>query len=194
MRAWGGSWIAVHTGGLPRADRRALRARGRAERLLGLRELRPQLSVRPDNLEGGLEVFAARLHELTGDSAALVFRIDELAGGEDARARTLWDTGALDADYRAHTERLEASAARLPSMPRDAAIREAFLLGRDAIRTIVLDPLLPEQLVPGAHRRALIDAMRAYDKLGVGMWLDYLEVDAEAQRRALRFTEATAGA
>lgn len=193
MRAWDGGWIGVHTGGVGRADRRALRRRQRAERLLGLRELRPQLSVRPDNLDGGVGDFAAKLSELAGESSALVFRMDGLADADDARARGLWNTDELAAEYRAHLDRLKTSAARLRSMPRAEAVREAFLFGREAIRTIVLDPLLPEPLVPGAERRALIEAMRAYDRLGVSLWFDYLEVGADAERRALAFTEATVG-
>jgi phenylacetic acid degradation operon negative regulatory protein len=51
---------------------------------------------------------------------------------------------------------------------------ESFLLGGRAIREIVLDPLLPEPLVPATERAALVGAMRRYDRAGRAAWSTFL--------------------
>ncbi len=47
---------------------------------------------------------------------------------------------------------------------------ESFLLGGEALRQIVLDPLLPAPIVDVDARRALVDAMRRYDRIGRRYW------------------------
>jgi phenylacetic acid degradation operon negative regulatory protein len=50
---------------------------------------------------------------------------------------------------------------------------ETFLLGGEAVRRIVLDPLLPEPIVDTAARRALVDEMKQYDRIGRDCWKDW---------------------
>ena len=47
---------------------------------------------------------------------------------------------------------------------------ESYLLGGRIIRELVLDPLLPEAIVPTGPRTALVEAMREYDALGRRSW------------------------
>jgi phenylacetic acid degradation operon negative regulatory protein len=56
---------------------------------------------------------------------------------------------------------------------------ESFTLGGDAIRRLVLDPLLPEPIVPARERRVLIAAARRYDALGRRVWAGWLGEAAE---------------
>jgi phenylacetic acid degradation operon negative regulatory protein len=51
---------------------------------------------------------------------------------------------------------------------------ESFLLGGRVIRELVLDPLLPEPLLPTRERRALLDATRSYDQLGRRAWAAFM--------------------
>jgi phenylacetic acid degradation operon negative regulatory protein len=76
----------------------------------------------------------------------------------------------LVADYRKSVAELAASEARLPDLSVRAAMVESFLLGGRVIRQLVLDPLLPERIFEVAERRALVVAMRRYDKLGHACW------------------------
>jgi phenylacetic acid degradation operon negative regulatory protein len=62
------------------------------------------------------------------------------------------------------------SAERLSSLSDVEAMAETFRLGGEAVRRIVLDPLLPEAIVDARARRALVDAMRRYDRLGRKYW------------------------
>ena len=178
LRRWDGGWIGVHTGGLGRGDARQRRRRERALRLLGFRALAPGLELRPDNRVGGVAGARAQLARLGLESRAPVMRLGDLDAATEARARGLWDADALVAAYRASVRRLEASAERLAWLPRREAMVESFHVGGDAIRQLVLDPLLPEPIAPAAERRALVAAVRRYDALGRRVWAGWLGEDA----------------
>lgn len=170
LRRWSGAYVAVHLGALARTDRAALRRRERALSLVGMRELEPDLHVRPDNLEGGVEGVRRRLVSLGLDEGAAVFVAGSFDAGREARARGLWDGKALSAGYartRAELERWLAQSARLGA---DAAARESFVMGDRAIRQLVFDPLLPEPLVDVDARRAFVDVLRRFDAAGRTIW------------------------
>ena len=179
---WTGAWVAVHTRGL--RGTAASRRRGRALRLLGLRSLCPGLEIRPDNLEGGAAAVGDRLRALGLEDEAPVGRLSQLDGESQARACRLWDAAALRRGYRAGLARLEASAARLCALPRDAARVESFLVGGSVLRQLVLDPRLPDALVPSGDRRALVEAMRDYDRLGREAWAGWLGDETDPSERA----------
>ena len=136
------------------------------------------LALRPDNLEGGVEDARRRLERLGLAAPARVFQIRELDAASERRARGLWDARALRAGYRATIATLEASAARLPRLAREAAMAESFRLGGAAIGSIVLDPLLPEPLLDASELDALIAAMRRYDRLGRRVWAGWISAAA----------------
>jgi len=177
---WSGDWLAAHTAALGGGSARERRLRARALRFLGFRPLAPGLELRPANLAGGSvaggsEGVRERLAGLGLQAPGLVFRIAELDPEGDARARALWDGRALVKSYRATRATLEKSARRLAERPVAAARVESFRLGGAAIRQLVLDPLLPEPIVPAAERRALLEAARRYDRLGRAVWAGWLE-------------------
>ena len=125
------------------------------------------------------------------DPAAGVMRLCDLDPEREARARRLWDAEALVAGHREARRAIEASARRLPGLPTEVAMVESFTLGGAALRAIVLDPLLPDALVPGDERRALIAAMTRYDRLGRDAWRGFLSSHGVAQLRAPLDTRQT---
>ncbi len=167
---WDGSWLAVEMSGLPRADRKHSRRCLRALRLLGFEGLTPALQIRPDNLEGGVGGLRVRLAALGFAPAPTAFKLSDLDFELDERARSLWDVETLESGYRASREQLEKSAGLLSAMSDVEAMAETFRLGGEAVRRIVLDPLLPEPIIDTRERRALVDAMRHYDALGRNCW------------------------
>ena len=185
LRAWDGGWVGV----VGPAD-------GRALRFLAFRELVRGLAIRPDNLVGGVDGVRGRLWALGLADDAVVAGVRDFDPAADARARRLWDTAALRAEYRATRGALAASEQRLGRLSRDAAMVESFLLGGRIIRHIVLDPLLPEPLVPAAERSALVEAMRRYDEVGRACWAGFMrEFGVLPERRApadVRIAEAVA--
>ncbi len=174
MSPWDGSWIAVFTADLSRTDRPALRRRSLALKLRGFREFRQGLHLRPANLVGGLDALRPSLQQLGLDERALLFTLGALSPEEDALARSLWDANALLETYRDMQNRLDRSVAQMAKMSEEETIREAFLLGREAIRLLVLDPLLPEPLVPAAERGRLASTCADYQDRGVEHWRRYL--------------------
>jgi phenylacetic acid degradation operon negative regulatory protein len=170
VRAWNGGWIAVHVGPLGRSNRVVLRSRDRALSMLGLRELDRGLYVRPDNLAGGVAHARMRLCKLGLDESAAVFAAHDLDAEREARARRLWDGDALSQTYRSTRRELEQWRCRADSLDAETAAREAYLLGNDAIRLLVFDPLLPEPLVDVNERRALAAAVRIHDQIGRALW------------------------
>ncbi len=175
VQAWDGKWIGVHTAAVQRSQRRAHRLGDRALRFLGFERFDAGLHLRPDNLTGGVEVVRRQLYDLGLDAKALVFGIHELDTTGERRARRLWNVTALRDGYRASLAALTKSERRLNELPAHAALVESFGLGRRVIRQIVLDPLLPEPLVPAGDRAALVQAMCRYDRAGRVCWSAFLK-------------------
>lgn len=174
VRDWNGAWIAAHVGDLGRSNRAALRARGRALGMLGLRELDRGLFLRPDNLAGGVEAARERLLKLGLESDAAVFVAHGFDAARERRAAALWDGRALTRGYRETRARLEDWLARAGSLALELAARESYLLGDAAIRQLVFDPLLPAPLVDVDARRGFLDAVVRFDAAGHAIWNRFL--------------------
>ena len=173
---WDGSWTGVVAGHLSRSDRAALGRRTRALRLLGFRELEDGFFVRPNNLAGGVAEVRASLERLGIEPGAICMRVEELSGHDAVRALNLWDTAATIEGYRELREQLERSLQAREQQPLVEAVREAFLLGREVIRWVNLDPLLPTEMAPTQERDRLVETMKHYDKTGRVLWWRYMKV------------------
>jgi phenylacetic acid degradation operon negative regulatory protein len=170
--AWSGTWIGVRSQG---ARRRAPAARSaQALRFLGFRELATGLSIRPENLQGGVSAARERLLDLGLAEGAMVFSLSDLDPHTEARARRLWDaSGLADAHRRASTE-LRASQSALEGSEESFAMVESFLVGGRAIRQLLLDPLLPDSIAPPHARMALLEELTEYDAFGRRTWAAFL--------------------
>jgi phenylacetic acid degradation operon negative regulatory protein len=184
VRTWDGAWVGVLLTSIPRAARARVRSTERALRFLGFRHLDRGLAVRPDNLKGSVAAVRERLASLGLDPHAAVFSVQDLDSKADARARTLWRDEHLERKYRDLLEAVERSSARLPELPQKRAMAESFLVGGATIRALVLDPLLPEPMAPVAERRALVAAMRDYDRLGREHWSAFMKEHGSPYLRA----------
>lgn len=171
---WNGEWLAVYTGALKRSTRKVVEHRERCLRLAGLRSLRPGLEIRPDNVRGGVERLRAQLGGLGFDADAPVFTAAAFDASTDAHARALWNVRAIREGYRRTIARLERSERRLAELPEAIAMRDSFTVGGAAIRQVVLDPLLPDAIVPAHERARLIETLRRYDDLGKAVWSQFL--------------------
>lgn len=186
VRPWTGQWVVIHTAGLGRRDRVALRSRDRALDLLGLRELDRGLFVRPDNLAGGVAGIRERLQSLGLDTEAAVFVASGFDEDREFRARRLWNGKTLRRGYEQTRRQVEAWMERVAELDLETAARESYLIGDKAIRQLVFDPLLPDPLVDTAARAAFTDAVLSIDRVGHAIW---------QRRAAMPMTErATAAA
>jgi phenylacetic acid degradation operon negative regulatory protein len=173
-RDWEGFWVgaAPHSCGCSKEQRATSQ---KALEFTGMRELSPGLWIRPDNLEGGHLAVRKALTGFGVPCASIVFQIRDFDEVGEARARALWDADSIRKEYREIAEALDRSASRLPRMDQKSAMAESFLMGGEAIRRIVLDPLLPDAIVPTAERESLVHAMTAYDEIGRRYWAPFLE-------------------
>jgi phenylacetic acid degradation operon negative regulatory protein len=177
-RPWSGAWIGVFDASVPRSDRAALRRHERAMRLRGFRELQPGLWIRPANLRDSVEELREHLRALGLHPAALVVGLHDLDDDARAKATSLWDTGAMLATYRALTDELLASKTKLERLSLDNAAAESMVLGRDVIRHINLDPVLPEELMPQRALTTLIRTMTDYDQNARQIWRRFMRARA----------------
>ena len=180
---WEGGWVGVLTQAAG-SGRTRRRGDARALAFLGFARLAPGLWVRPDNLRGGVAELRAALLELGLDRHVPVLGLSELDSATDARARSLWNAETLLAEGRQAREALERSAARLERLSPAAAMVETFLVGGRAIRQIAIDPCLPEAIAPEHERRALVAAMREYDRAGRASWREFMRAHDAPHRAA----------
>ena len=174
---WDGSWAAVFTADLSRTDRPALRRRLRALRYLGFEQLKAGLFLRPNNLKPGINGLRDELRALGLDADASVFRVEELNPEQEEQARALWDSVSLEQTYSKLGGDLKTSLDRLEELPLNDSVREAFLLGREGIRHVVLDPMLPEPLVDTDKRSTMVHVLQSYCDKGLHLWARFLAID-----------------
>ena len=102
--------------------------------------------------------------------AAPVFNATDLDAELDARARTLWQGQALTQGYVQTRQKLEQWLSRWHELELDVAARECYLLGNEAIRQLIFDPLLPDPLVDMQARRDFTQCVLAFDQTGHEIW------------------------
>jgi phenylacetic acid degradation operon negative regulatory protein len=167
---WSGAWLTVLIGHLTRSDKTRVRSNERALRLFGFAEAKAGLWLRPDNLQEPIHGIRSSLLQLGLDEHSVAARMTEFEPPQIIRPADLWNVPTLEARYAHHLEALARSTARLSSLDEQAAARETLLLGRQVTRDILLDPLLPDELIDGDLRRSMVAAMEEYDRLGKTIW------------------------
>ena len=177
LRAWTGRWMcALQPRGLAARERRRSHV---ALRRVGFREGLDGLWVRPDNLRQTQDELGQDLEGLGLSAGAELFSGKGFAAELQTRwCSRLWDHRRFRAGHRAAQRNLERSTARLGRTSRHKALVETFFFGGAAIRSLVADPLLPDEVASGDARRALTDAMLKYDRIGRSIWMSFLETPA----------------
>jgi phenylacetic acid degradation operon negative regulatory protein len=173
-REWNGDWLLAVAGPQERADRTVWRRTLRALELEGFAEAETNVWARPDNLAGGADGARRRLADLEAAPSLFLFEARGLDPERAARFRALWQSDALRAAHRRLAEDLDRSAEAVRDMDLAAAAAETLRIGREAVRRIMRDPLLPDELCPTDALVELVEAMARYDRIGKRMWRAYL--------------------
>lgn len=175
IRPWEGRWIGL---GFPRLKTKKDRNESvRALSFLGFAKGLEGLWVRPDNLAEPKEKTAERLDSLGLAWTPELLVLSELSPTLDTKWRNeLWPTRSLLATYRFCLQELLRSSTKLESMPRDQALQETFLMGGAVIRVLSLDPLLPDEVLPGGERRRLHEVFVEYEAGGWRFWKETLSM------------------
>lgn len=188
LRTWQGGYILVHSGALGRRDRVALQQRERALQMLGFRLLERGMHIRPDNIEHDLDAVRQRLYKLGLDRDAAVFLASGLDPAREALVQHLWDADRLTTTYRRQRLELEEWLAGVDRLTLDAAARESFLRGGQAIHQLVFDPLLPAPFVDTGARQAFIQTVHNFDAAGRVIWNRFFAAVTES-RPPVQFTQ-----
>ena len=173
-QSWSHDWICIYDAPIARSDRAALRRHEQAIRLRGFREFRTGLWLRPANLRVSTEELREELGALGLHRDALVAEIRNLDEHARSQAMGLWNVKALLASYQALTAAMGSSQRRVERMELAEAAGETLVLGRDVVRHINLDPLLPEELMPQQPLRAMVHTMLAYDDKARTIWRRFM--------------------
>ncbi|THJ33484.1 PaaX family transcriptional regulator [Lampropedia aestuarii] len=168
-------WIAVYDGNLSKSDRAVRRRHALSLALFGIKELRPGLHVRPNNLKGGIAVQSRRLRELGMARSAIVFKASAFEQQDQSQAMHLWDIEQLIRTDDAFIAALEQSTAALPHLPLGAAAKESLLLGRAVIAHLVRDPVLPIEMMPRTSRDKLLLLATQYQREARNLWSQWFE-------------------
>ncbi len=178
LKKWDGSWLCCM---VPKEKGKRLLITTRAFGFFGFREGLPGLWVRPDNLSLGFD-------ELT----VLLFKIGRIEKGEmfvasrfsvkltEQWQRFLWPIEKILRNQQLLMLKMEKSTARLGKMLLEDALLESYLLGSEAIQMLVLDPLLPDEMMDVGIRAKLTRMMLDYDKIGKKIWstqFDQIHID-----------------
>lgn len=176
---WDGGWIGVYTAHLGKAFRRKVRARERAFRLLGFKELVGGLWVRPDNLKYSTTEMYTKLCEFGLETQAVLMRSHDLRQRGTENPLTLWSSEALNANYRQTIKLLDRSQRRLEREGLRIVTRESFIVGEYVIRQINADPLLPSEYIDAEGREGMVQAMRRYSDFCHPYWAKFLGLPDE---------------
>ncbi len=177
LRPWKGGWFSVYTAHLGKTDRRNVRSRQQAFRLLGFKELVDGLWVRPDNLTSSPDQIHNRLCQFGLDPDAVLQRSDTLSQTRLDNPLALWPQAELNAGYDHAIACLQQSQRRLAGRSLQDITRETFIIGEHIIRQINADPLLPDGAVDATKRQAMITAMTAYGNFCHPFWVAFLALD-----------------
>ena len=183
LTAWRGAWLGGSVGHLSRSNQAEVKSWERALRLCGFAPYQTGLWLRPANLRSSVDALRARLLALGYPDDGLVLEIASLTPSSDAELAALWPIADLEQSYRTNLQRLSVSEALLPELDADTAARETLVVGRMVTRDILLDPLLPSQLIDTQLRTRMIQAMKRYDRLGRRIWRDFYQRHGGANAR-----------
>lgn len=167
---WQGKYFAVHCGHLGRSDRKALKLRERAFKFLGFRQLESGFYIRPNNLSGGVTDIRKRLKVFGLEPEANVFVAEDLDTARQNQLTALWDVEQLEEGYRGHQSRMHRWLERYEELEYDDAARESYLLGGQAIRMLVFDPWLPDQMIDSALRHEFVQSVYQFNEVGRAIW------------------------
>ncbi len=163
-RDWSGNWVLAEGN----SDTWALNA-------CGFCYLNNQLWVRPDNLARSTNALLVLLKNLGATSDCIIATDACLSVTREKAVLERISGDATQKKYVDAITRLTESLDRLHAIPRDAAQKESFYLGGMAIQVLALDPLMPEEIQSGEHRRSLWNLMLEYDRVGREIWRDRVD-------------------
>ncbi len=178
LRTWEGCWICSLT------NKGVVRRSADTKRLFeiaGFKEGLPGLQVRPDNLSISIKTLESLLAQFGNTENEEIFIVKEFSEKlTEQWIRYLWPVDKIIEAQQVFLHKIEQSAERIEKLPIENALVESFLIGSEAVRLLITDPLLPAEIMDNTSRVAVTRAMMAYDDIGKRIWLkkfDDIQID-----------------
>jgi phenylacetic acid degradation operon negative regulatory protein len=175
LTSWQGGWLGASVAHLSRKNRHQVKSWERAMRLCGFAPFQTGMWLRPANLLTPADELRGRLLELGFPDTGLLMDIVSITPLDTETLTALWPVQSLETGYRDNISRLTDSQALLDGLSSDAAARETLVVGRLVTRDILLDPLLPEQMIDTRLRSRMISSMQRYDQIGRAIWREFYQ-------------------
>ncbi len=172
---WRGDWCAVVTDSLASEGSTLWRHQLRALTLRGMARWRPGLWVRPANLRGGSQQLLEDLRHLGLDALQGSFTVQQADPACLRQLSGLWDCTALNRGYQQQSQQIHAAIKRLDRLSVRKALVDTLKVGSAAVRLLLTDPLLPDEMVDGAKRQEVTAAMTKYDDAGKQLWRQFYD-------------------
>jgi len=139
--------------------------------LLGFKRATGAMWVRPNNLHLDRGECTKLLEQLGLMEGATLFVASDFESTLlEQWSKYLWPIDDLQRKYQELGEKLRYSKQRIKKLPIDQAVVETFIVGSEAVNLLVIDPLLPDEMMAAEHREVLTQEMEAYDVLGKSVW------------------------
>lgn len=136
---------------------------------------RPGLWVRPANLSGGAQQLVGDLSHLGLNALQGSFTVQQTDPACLQQLSGLWDCAALNRGYQQQLKQIHAAIKRLHRLSVRKALVDTLKVGSAAVRLLLKDPLLPDEMVNGAKRQAVAAAMMEYDDAGKRLWRQFYD-------------------
>lgn len=175
LMGWDGrSWVAYKASGSFQ-DTASGRARARTTRILGMRQWRNNLWVRPNNLVAEVGGLRTRILSQANSADDLVFLIQGLSSNDSKEISELWNVQSIEARYTSCLDDMIKARSAAGDEALELAARNVYEVGDAVIRTLAIDPLLPADMINTSLRAECIEAMRGFDVFGRNLWRQVLE-------------------
>lgn len=169
---WNGHWILASWADNTSLSRNETLTREAQLSRYGFKKWRPQLFVRPDNLDGSIPAMRQRLARWPGTAQITLSQMSEAEAELETQLFSLW--AEPSADYQSLERMLKGSRHRIQDKADATTAAEVLSLGRLAIKSLLRDPRLPKPLKQLEALVALGKEAQAYEQFGMTIWNRYL--------------------
>lgn len=173
VRPWQGQWVCCH---LPQGMQRT--ERNQSQKSLTWHGFKNGLSgiyLRPDNLNLSITELSNQLIETGLTQQATLFRASDFSGEQALLWPSLWNTRELESTYQQLHDQLRKSYHHFHDMEPTESLPESLILGGDTLRTLALDPLLPQEMLDVTLRQTLTTMMIRYEELCRTAWTKMIQ-------------------
>jgi phenylacetic acid degradation operon negative regulatory protein len=174
VKDWGGGWLVALSSGIARSDRPEWRRNERALLHRGFREIQRDVFLRPDNFTSNMQDMKRDLVDLGASGGLKVFRANYIDFVPELAA---WNIKAHRAQLMDVKKKMESLLRRPAGGSLDHVCRSFWFVGRQAIRLLNNDPLLPSSMSNTVLREQMVKSLPKFIEQGRRHWQTRLKLE-----------------